>query len=101
MCHGQHAVRLCGVSVGTRGHGGAACSFTPPVNVVAGRYGPEMPREPNDDVSTRPGRVQDRDALARARGEHWLPDPLLAYVAEAGTFIDRVGFAFLFPPERV
>jgi hypothetical protein len=71
------------------------------VNVVAGRYGPEMPREPNDDVSTRSVPAQDRDALARARGERWLPDPLLATVAEAATFIDRVGFAVLFPAERV
>ena len=71
------------------------------LNVVAGRYRPEMPSDPNDDVSTGSVPVQDGDALAWARGERWLPDPLLATVAEAGTFIDRVGFAVLFPAERV
>jgi hypothetical protein len=60
-----------------------------------------MPSDSNDDVSTRSVPVHDGDALAWARGERWLPDPLLATVAEAAAFIDRVGFAVLFPAERV
>jgi hypothetical protein len=31
----------------------------------------------------------------------WLPDPPLTTVEEAGAFVDRVGFAVLFPAERV
>lgn len=40
-------------------------------------------------------------SLAWARGERWLPDPVLTTVEEAGAFVDRVGFAVLFPAERV
>lgn len=45
--------------------------------------------------------VQDGDALAWARGERWLPEPVLTTVEEAGAFVDRVGFAVLFPAKRV
>jgi len=45
--------------------------------------------------------MRDGDALALARGERWLPEPLLTTVEEAGAFVDRVGFAVLFPAERV
>jgi hypothetical protein len=55
-----------------------------------------MPSARKDDVS-----VRDGDALARARGERWLPDPLLTTVEDAGAFVDRVGFAVLFPAERI
>jgi len=53
------------------------------------------------DVSAGSVPVEDVDALARARGDRWLPDPLLATVEEAAAFVDRVGFAVLFPAERV
>jgi hypothetical protein len=45
--------------------------------------------------------VLDSEVLAQARGERWLPDPLLTTAEEAGAFVDRVGFAVLFPGERV
>jgi hypothetical protein len=41
------------------------------------------------------------DALARAQGERWLPDPLLSTLEQAAAFVERVGFAVLFPAERV
>jgi hypothetical protein len=45
--------------------------------------------------------VAPADPLALARGERWLPDPLVATVEEAATFLDQVGWAVLFPAERV
>jgi hypothetical protein len=40
-------------------------------------------------------------ALAAARGGRWLPDPPLTTVEEAAAFVDGVGFAVLFPAERI
>jgi hypothetical protein len=45
--------------------------------------------------------ARDPGALARARGERWLPDPLLTTMDEAAEFIARVGFAILFPKDRI
>nr|BFE75755.1 hypothetical protein GCM10020092_090560 [Actinoplanes digitatis] len=45
--------------------------------------------------------MHDQNALARARGDRWLPDPPLTAAAEAGAFMDRVGFAVLFPTDKV
>src|SRR5947207_4356142 len=47
------------------------------------------------------GSVPDGEALGRARGERWLPDTAVTTLDEAGVFVDRVGFAVLFPAERV
>jgi len=45
---------------------------------------------------------QDRPgALGRARGERWLPDPPVETIDQAAAYVDRVGFAVLFPAERV
>ncbi|HET8660382.1 MAG TPA: hypothetical protein VFM55_15450 [Micromonosporaceae bacterium] len=40
-------------------------------------------------------------ALGRSRGARWLADPPLATVEEAARYLDRVGFALLFPADRV
>ena len=45
--------------------------------------------------------MQDGDALAPARGELWLPEPLVTTIDQAGAFVDRVAFAVLFPAERI
>ncbi|MET8150234.1 hypothetical protein ACIBSW_13080 [Actinoplanes sp. NPDC049668] len=60
-----------------------------------------MPSNRAAAASTPPTPVHDQDALARARGDRWLPDPPLTTAAEAGTFIDRVGFTVLFPADKV
>lgn len=39
-------------------------------------------------------------ALARARGERWLPEARPDTLAAAGDFVDRVGFALLFPADN-
>jgi hypothetical protein len=40
-------------------------------------------------------------ALARARGERWLPARRIRSIAQAARFVNAVGFALLFPTERV
>jgi hypothetical protein len=60
-----------------------------------------MPSDREGDVSAGSAPVPSENALAWARGERWLPDPLLTTVEEAGAFVDRVGFAVLFPADRV
>jgi hypothetical protein len=47
------------------------------------------------------GPADGGDALGRARGERWLPTRLLTSVDEAGAYLDGVGFAVLFPAERI
>lgn len=47
------------------------------------------------------GRDEDQAALSRARGDKWLPTPLVTAVDEAADYLDRVGFAVLFPAERI
>lgn len=44
---------------------------------------------------------QDGAGLARARGDRWLPDPPVTTLDEAGAYLDGVGFAVLFPAERI
>jgi hypothetical protein len=44
---------------------------------------------------------QDGAALGRARGDRWLPDPPVGTLDEAAAYVDGVGFAVLFPAERV
>ena len=39
--------------------------------------------------------------LARSRGDRWLPTPPVATIAQAAAYVDRLGFAVLFPAERV
>jgi len=39
--------------------------------------------------------------LARARGDRWLPTPLVTSIEQAAAYVDRVGFAVLFPAERI
>jgi hypothetical protein len=70
-------------------------------NVTAREYGPDMPSDRAAHPQTRTPSGHDGAALARARGDRWLPDPPLTAVDEAGAFIDRVGFAVLFPAERI
>jgi hypothetical protein len=60
-----------------------------------------MPSDRQGDVPAGSVPVRDGGTLARARGERWLPDRLLTTIEEAGTFVDRVGFAVLFPAERI
>jgi hypothetical protein len=50
-----------------------------------------------DEVSTRPPGVD----LGRAREYRWLPVPLVSTVDEAAAFLGRVGFAVLFPADRI
>ena len=76
----------------------AALMPHPAVDVIPGRYCAGMSSDRRGEVSAV---LPDSGALARARGEFWLPDPLLATVDEAGAFVDRVGFAVLFPAERI
>jgi hypothetical protein len=40
-------------------------------------------------------------ALGRARGDRWLPVPLVTAIDEAAAYVDGVGFAVLFPAERI
>jgi hypothetical protein len=56
-----------------------------------------MPTDRRDHAAAAPG----GGGLAAARGERWLPDPPLATVEEAAAFVERVGFAVLFPAERL
>jgi hypothetical protein len=44
---------------------------------------------------------QDGAELARARGDRWLPDPPVTTLDEAAAYLDGVGFAVLFPAERI
>jgi hypothetical protein len=48
-----------------------------------------------------PGPSGSGVALGRARGDRWLPTPLVTTIDEAAAFVDGVGFAVLFPAERV
>jgi len=41
------------------------------------------------------------DALGQARGDRWLPDPPVTTIDEAAAYVEDVGFAVLFPAERV
>jgi hypothetical protein len=43
----------------------------------------------------------EHEALGRARGDLWLPVPPPGTVEQAAAYVDRVGFAVLFPAERV
>jgi hypothetical protein len=47
------------------------------------------------------GPGESERALARARGDRWLPVPPVAAIDEAAEYLDRVGFAVLFPAGRV
>jgi len=47
------------------------------------------------------GPADGGDALGRARGDRWLPTRLLTSVDEAAEYLDGVGFAVLFPAERI
>jgi len=58
-----------------------------------------MERDQAPGGSVRPG--ESERALARARGDRWLPAPPVATIDEAAEYVDRVGFAVLFPAERV
>jgi hypothetical protein len=49
-------------------------------------------------VRLPPGRDE---ALGRARGDRWLPDQPVTSLDEAARFIDDVGFALLFPADRI
>jgi hypothetical protein len=40
-------------------------------------------------------------ALGKARGDRWLPTPLVTTIDEAAAYLDGVGFAVLFPAERI
>src|SRR2546421_9687705 len=60
-----------------------------------------MPSDRRGEVPAGSAPVGGGDGLAWARGERWLPDPLLTTVEEAGAFFDRGGVAVLFPAERV
>jgi hypothetical protein len=55
-----------------------------------------------DQIRRAPARPADGGrALARARGDRWLPTPLISSVDEAAAYVERVGFAVLFPAERL
>jgi hypothetical protein len=43
--------------------------------------------------------MEDR-ALAQARGARWRPDRPVTSIAEAARYVDRLGFALLFPTDR-
>jgi hypothetical protein len=47
------------------------------------------------------GHDQGGAVLARARGDRWLPDPPVTTLDEAAAYVDGVGFAVLFPAERI
>jgi hypothetical protein len=45
--------------------------------------------------------VTQEEALARARGDRWLPGRRLRTLAQAGRFVESVDFALLYPTDRI
>lgn len=47
------------------------------------------------------GMMRESAELGRARGDLWLPTPLIDAVDGAAAYVDRLGFAVLFPAEKI
>src|SRR5687767_7948529 len=61
-----------------------------PITVIRQQYCAAMTTKPRDEA-----------ALAAARGDRWLPEPPLRTIGEATAHLDRLGFAVLFPADRI